>query len=240
MDIDLPRISILDPDDTTRHELATLIQSAGWRIQCFTSAQEFLAQPRALTPGCLILDVMLSDMSGLELQKRLAPRCELPIIFCTDHREVWTSVQAMKAGAFEFLIKPICAEVILKAIEAAIHQSRAAIANESSLQVLRAHYGSLSAREREVMALVVSGRLNKLIAADLDISEITVKAHRGRMMKKMRARSVPHLVAMAAQLAQSIDQITPTLIHRTPFAYAASFRILNELVRPLTIAGLGA
>jgi|HubBroStandDraft_5_1064220.scaffolds.fasta_scaffold275695_1 FixJ family two-component response regulator len=232
MDIDLARISILDANDTACHELAALIQSAGWRVQCFDSAQEFLAQPRVLTPSCLILDVMLSDMSGLELQKRLAQRSELPIIFCTDKREVWTSVQAMKAGAFDVLIKPICTEVILSAIRSAIQRSAAAISLEASLQVVRTRYELLSAREREVMALVVSGRLNKLIAADLDISVITVKAHRGRVMRKMRARSLPHLVVMAAKLAEGIDQTTPVLAQINPFANAMSFPALNGLFRP--------
>jgi FixJ family two-component response regulator len=236
MHIDLARVSIVEADVTARRELAALIQSAGWQVECFASAQEFLSQPRTLAPGCLILDVMLQDMSGLELQTRLAPRCELPIIFCTYHREISISVQAMKAGALEFLTKPICPQSMLRAVETAIGRSTAAIANESNLQALRLRYGSLSAREREVMALVVSGRLNKLIAADLDISEVTVKAHRGRMMRKMSARSVPHLVTMAARLAQDLDQGTSLPTENAWFAYPASTRFINDVLRPLTMA----
>jgi FixJ family two-component response regulator len=200
MDLNSACISILDGDARTREELAALVQAAGWRVQCFASAGEFLAGQRTLRPGCLILDVDLPDLNGLELQSRLFPRSELPIIFCTNRRDVSTSVKAMKAGALEFLTKPICGEAMLNAISQAIHQSTIALTDEHNLRALQARYVLLSPREREVMALVVAGRLNKLIAAELDISEITVKAHRGKMTKKMNARSVPDLVKMSVHL----------------------------------------
>jgi FixJ family two-component response regulator len=206
MDINLACIAILDGEVRTREELAALAHAAGWQVQCFASAGEFLAGPRTFRPSCLILDVELPDMNGLELQARLLPRSELSLIFCTNKQDVSNSVRAMKAGAMEFLIKPICGEVMLNAIAHAIRQSEIILTEDQNLRILQDRYTQLSPREREVMALVAAGRLNKLIAAELDISEITVKAHRGRMIRKMKARSVPDLVKMSVLLGGADGQ----------------------------------
>jgi FixJ family two-component response regulator len=196
-----PIVYIVDDDISIRESLEALVASAGLRPKVFASAQEFLTRPRTRTPGCLILDVSLPDLNGLELQKRIGTRpAELPVIFITGFGDIPTSVQAMKAGAVEFLTKPFDTDTLLAAIEAAIARSRADLAEDTDLQILRKRLDSLSRREREVMELVVRGRLNKQVGAELDISEITVKAHRGRMMKKMRARSLADLVNMASRL----------------------------------------
>jgi FixJ family two-component response regulator len=178
-----------------------LISSAGWQPQTFVSAREFLACPRVRAPSCLILDVNLPDLNGLDLQKRVASdRTEMPIIFITGYGDVPMTVQAMKAGAVEFLTKPFNNEVLLGAIQSAIERSHTALEHEAEVRMLRERHASLSGREREVMALVVSGLLNKQVGGELGISEITVKAHRGNVMRKMKAASLAVLVKMAARL----------------------------------------
>jgi FixJ family two-component response regulator len=194
-------VFVVDDDVSVRESLELLIGCAGWQAQTFASAQEFLSRPRVPAPSCLVLDVTLPDLNGLELQKRIAAdRMDMPIIFITGHGDVPMTVQAMKAGAIEFLTKPFGDDVLLDAIRNAIERSRAALGHEAELRALRDGYASLSRREREVMGLVVSGRLNKQVGGELGISEITVKAHRGRVMRKMAANSLADLVNMAARL----------------------------------------
>jgi FixJ family two-component response regulator len=194
-------VFIVDDDVSVRESLEVLIRCAGWQPEPFASAEEFLAWPRALAPSCLVLDVSLPDLNGLDLQKRVtADRIDMPIIFITAYGDVPMSVQAMKAGAVEFLTKPFGDDVLLGAIRHAIERSRAALDHEAEIRSLRDCYASLTRREREVMALVVSGRLNKQVGGELDISEITVKAHRGQVMRKMKADSLADLVNMAARL----------------------------------------
>jgi FixJ family two-component response regulator len=196
-----PIVFIVDDDVSVRESLELLIESAGWNPETFASASAFLARPRADVPSCLVLDVSLPDLNGLDLQKRIAnDRFDLPIIFITGYGDVPMTVRAMKAGAVEFLTKPFSDDVLLGAIASALERSRAALGHEADLREVRDRYESLSPREREVMALVVSGLLNKQIGGELHISEITVKAHRGKMMRKMRADSVADLVKMAARL----------------------------------------
>ena len=200
---DTPIVFVVDDDISVRESLESLIRFAGWQPQTFASAQEFLSHPRAFVPSCLVLDVMLPDLNGLDLQKRIATdRIDMPIIFITGHGDVPTTVQAMKAGAVEFLTKPFRDDLLLGAIRHAIDRSHSALRHEAEIRVLRDRYASLSRRERQVMALVVSGRLklNKQVGGELGISEITVKAHRGNMMRKMKADSLPDLVNMAAKL----------------------------------------
>ena len=171
------------------------------RPETFASAQEFLDHPRAFVPSCLLLDLSLPGLNGLELQKRVAvERTDLPIIFITGHGDVPKTVQAMKAGAVEFLTKPLNDEVLLTAIRKALERSRLALAQGAEMQELRNRYASLTPREQQVLALVVSGLLNKQVGGELGISEITVKAHRGQVMQKMKADSVAHLVKMAERL----------------------------------------
>ncbi len=193
-------VFVVDDDVSVRASLELLIRAAGWQPETFASAQTFLSRPRPTVPCCLVLDVTLPGLSGLELQKRLAERTDMPIIFITGHGDVPMTVQAMKAGAVEFLTKPFTNAVLLDALAGAIERSRTAVRQESEMQVVRSSYASLTPREREVMALVVSGLLNKQVGGELGISEITVKAHRGQTMRKMRADSLPELVTMAARL----------------------------------------
>lgn len=196
-----PVVFVVDDDISVREALELLITHAGWRPDALASAQEFLARPRAKGPSCLLLDVGLPDLNGLELQRRICDeRPEMPIIFITGSGDIPMTVRAMKAGAIEFLTKPLDTEVLLEAIERALARSRASLEEQSRLQVIRDRHQSLSRREREVMALVVRGQLNKQVGAELGISEITVKAHRGRVMRKMRARSLPELVDIASVL----------------------------------------
>ena len=202
----MPIVFIVDDDVSVRESLESLVRSAGWRAETFASAKDFLARPRAFGPSCLVLDVQLPDLSGLDLQKRVVDRIDMPIIFITGHGDVPTIVQAMKAGAVEFLTKPYSSDVILPAIQNAIEHSRAAFGRQAKERSIRDHYQSLSRREREVMALVVSGRLNKQVGGELGISEITVKAHRGNVMRKMKAGSIADLVRMATSL-----EIVPAL-----------------------------
>jgi len=196
-----PIVFIVDDDISVRESLEALISLAGWQSETFASAQAFLAHPRVRAPSCLILDVSLPDLNGLELQERIAAdRIDIPIIFITGHGDVPTTVKAMKAGATEFLPKPFADDVLLSAIRHAIGRSETALTHEAEMQALRDRYASLSLREREVMALVVVGLMNKQVGAELGISEITVKAHRGRVMRKMEAHSLADLVNMAANL----------------------------------------
>ncbi len=196
-----PIVFVVDDDISVRESLELLIRCEGWQPEIFSSGQEFLTRPRALVPSCLVLDFSLPGLNGLELQKRVAvERTEMPIIFLTGHGDVSMTVQAMKAGAVEFLTKPFGEGALLSAIRAALERSRAALSREAQMRVLQERYASLSFRERQVMALVVSGLLNKQIGGELSISEITVKAHRGKVMQKMMADSLADLVRMAAKL----------------------------------------
>jgi FixJ family two-component response regulator len=195
-----PVVFIVDDDISVRESLELLIRSAGWKPETFASAQEFLRRSRSQAASCLVLDVALPDLNGLELQQRVADRVDMPIIFITGHGDVPMSVRAMKAGAVEFLTKPFTDDVLLTAIEHAIERSRAALGQEAALRGLRDRHASLTRREGEVMALVVSGLLNKQVGGELGISEITVKAHRGRVMRKMKADSLADLVTMASAL----------------------------------------
>lgn len=196
-----PVVFVVDDDISVRESLELLIQNEGWRPVSFASAQKFLEHSRPLAASCLVLDVSLPDLNGLELQKRIAAeRHDMPIIFITGHGDVPMSVQAMKAGAVEFLTKPFNNEALVSAIQQALERSRLTLAHGMEIQDLRNRYESLTAREREVMTLVVSGRLNKQVGGELGISEITVKAHRGQVMRKMKADSLADLVKMAGRL----------------------------------------
>jgi FixJ family two-component response regulator len=196
-----PIVFVVDDDVSVRESLELMIRWAGWQPKTFASAREFLSHPRVLVPSCLVLDVNLPDLNGLDLQKRVAgDRIDMPIIFITGYGDVPMTVQAMKAGAVEFLMKPFSDDVLLKAIRHAIERSHTVLGHEAKIQTLRDCYASLSRREREVMALVVTGLLNKQVGFELGISEITVKAHRGKVMRKMKAASLVDLVTMAAKL----------------------------------------
>lgn len=196
-----PIVFVVDDDISVRESLESLIRCEGLQPETFASAEEFLDRPRALAPSCLVLDVSLPGMNGLYLQNRIAvERADMPIIFITGYGDVPITVRAMKAGAVEFLIKPFGNDVLLSAIQHAIERSRTVLDQEAEMQVLRDRYVSLSRREREVMVLVVSGLLNKQVGGELGISEITVKAHRGKVMQKMKADSLPDLVKMSARL----------------------------------------
>jgi FixJ family two-component response regulator len=196
-----PVVFVVDDDISVRESLELLIESAGWATETFGTAQQFLARSRACGPSCLVLDVHLQDLSGLDLQTVVADRRDMPVIFITGHGTVPMTVRAMKAGAMEFLTKPLVAESLLDVIAAAINRSRTELERATRSRNLQAAYASLSRREQEVMALVVDGRLNKQVGGLLGISEITVKAHRGRMMRKMHARSLSELVRMADSLS---------------------------------------
>ena len=196
-----PIVFIIDDDASVRESLGLLIESAGWRAETFGCGSEFLSRPREVAPSCLVLDVVLPDFNGCDLQALLADRADMPIVFVSGHADVATSVRAMKAGALEFFTKPFVDDAIIGAIGNALQRSRAALVDEAAARGLRESYALLSAREREVMALVVAGRLNKQVGSDLGISEITVKAHRGKMMRKMKAGSICDLVRMASRLS---------------------------------------
>lgn len=216
-----PIVFIVDDDVSIRESLEPLIRCSGWQPETFASAQEFLARPRTIVPSCLVLDIALPGLNGLDLQKRLAAeRIDMPIIFITGSSDVPMTVQAMKAGAQEFLTKPFDDEVLLNAIGRAIDRSQTVLDRDAEMRVLRSRHASLTTRERQVMALVVSGLLNKQVGGELGISEITVKAHRGKVMLKMQANSLPDLVKMAARL-------------RVASAYGAAICRPNDLSLPL-------
>src|ERR1700724_2607511 len=197
----VPVVFVVDDDVSVRESLELLIRCEGWEPQTFASAPEFLAYPRTLVPSCLVLDISLPGLNGLDLQKQVAvERSEMPIIFITGYGDVPKTVRAMKAGAVEFLTKPFSDDVLLSAIRQAVERSETTLGQAAEMRTLRDRYASLSGREREGMALVVAGLLNKQVGSELGISEITVEAHRGRMMQKMKANSLADLVNMAARL----------------------------------------
>jgi FixJ family two-component response regulator len=196
----MPIVFVVDDDISVRESLELLIRNAGWQPETFVSARDFLLRRPSTVPCCLVLDVTLPGLNGLELQQQLGERTDMPIIFITGYGDVPMTVRAMKAGAVEFLTKPFQDDVLLDAIRHAIERSRVALREESEMQGLRSNYASLTPREREVMALVVAGLLNKQVGGELGISEITVNAHRGQVMRKMKADSLPDLVTMAARL----------------------------------------
>jgi FixJ family two-component response regulator len=199
-----PIVFVVDDDASVRESLEGLVRFAGWDVETFAAAQEFLDRPPVQAPSCLVLDMGLPDLNGLELQERIAlNRIDMPIIFITGHGDIPMTVKAMKAGAVEFLIKPLGQESLLSAIRTALARSETLLDQEAQVTALRDRYRTLSVREREVMALVTSGRLNKQVGGDLGISEITVKAHRGSVMRKMGARSLADLVTMAAYLRRT-------------------------------------
>jgi FixJ family two-component response regulator len=204
MSHETPVVFVVDDDISVRESLELLIRSEGFHPEPFSSAKDFLARPRVVVPNCLILDVNLPDLNGFDLQRLVSvERPEMPIIFVTGYGDVPMTVKAMKAGAVEFLTKPLGGDVLMTAVRNALERSRAARLNEMETQALRERHALLSPREVEVMALVVAGLLNKQVGFELGISEITVKAHRGQVMRKMAASSLPDLVNMAARLARA-------------------------------------
>ena len=218
-----PVVFVVDDDVSIRESLEGLIRSAGWEAQLFVTARDFLSRPRVSVPSCLVLDVRLPDLNGLELQKRIAAdRPNTPIIFLTGYGDVPMTVQAMKAGAVEFLTKPVGDEQLLTAIRQALEYSKVTLAHEAELRELRSRYAALSARERQVMDLVVSGLLNKQVGGELGISEITVKAHRGRVMHQMNAGSLADLVNMAAKLRETMTRLTLKVLAITLIAQVSA------------------
>ena len=200
MSCDKSIVFVVDDDSSVRESLQLLIESVGWQPETFKSGQDFLARRRELTPSCLLLDVGLPGLDGFDVQKLLAHRTETPIIFISGHGDVPTTVRAMRAGAVEFLTKPLDSDALIQAMRDALDHSRRELETLTQVRTLQDHYASLSPREQEVMELVVSGRLNKQVGGALGISEITVKAHRGKMMRKMNAGNLPDLVRMAERL----------------------------------------
>jgi len=203
-----PAVFVVDGDASVRDSLDVLIRSAGCQPRTAASAEEFLARPRVMSPGCLLVELHLPGLTGLGLQRLVSDRTEMPIIFMSEHGDVPAIVEAMKGGALEFLTKPLVRDVLLTAIRHAIERSRVSLNHLAQMQVLHERYASLTRREREVMSLVVSGRLNKQAGCELGISEITVKAHRARMMRKMQARTVVELVTMIARLRRGTTALT--------------------------------
>ena len=203
-----PTVFVIDDDVSVRESLELLIRATGWQSQSFTSAEQFLAHPRGIVPCCAIVDLMLPKLSGLEMQKELADVLEIPMIFVSGHADIAMTVQAMKAGAVEFLTKPLRTDLLVKAVHDPIERSRAALRLQSEMRELGGAYESLTPRERQVIVLVAPGLLNKQIAFELGISEPTVKAHRGHLMHKMKADSLADLVMMSIRLG-----LLPTAKH---------------------------
>ena len=197
---EIPVVFVVDADAAVRDTLAAVVRSAGWEARTCASAEEFLRQQRATSQSCLLVELDLPGSSGLELQRLVAGRTDLPIIFMSARADIQATVRAMKAGAFEFFTKPVVPEVLIDAIRGALERSETALRQLTQIHALQERYESLSRREREVMSLLVLGRLNKQVGGELGISEITVKAHRGRMMRKMHASSFAELVTMAGNL----------------------------------------
>jgi len=241
MSDDMPIVFVVDDDVSVRESLELLIRFAGWRPETFASAREFLARPIAHTPNCLVLDVSLPDLNGLDLQRLVADRTDMPIIFITGYGDIPMTVRAMKAGAVEFLTKPFDDEVLLDAIRQSLERSRAAVGDEEERQTLRDCYAALTPREREVMALVVSGLLNKQVGFKLGISEITVKAHRGKVMQKMKADSLADLVKMSGALCGDSffrllkDDVIAELLHALVRAYLDKKNELYHLLSRYTV-----
>lgn len=207
---DVPTVFVIDGDSSVREALDVLIRSRGWQPKAAASAEEFLARPRLMAPGCLLAELHLPGLTGLELQRLVCNRRELPIVFMTAHADLQAAVRAMKGGATELLTKPLAADLLLAAIHHAIEHSRAALNHLAYIEALQARYASLSAREKEVMALVAAGRLNKQVGGDLGITEFTVKVHRGRAMRKMQASSFAGLVTMMESLRREIPAMAPS------------------------------
>ncbi len=201
LDDSAPIVFVVDDDVSVRESLRLMVRCAGWRVELFASAQDFLSRPAPRAPCCLVLDIEMPGLNGLDLQERIAAdRSEVPIIFLTGRGDIPKTVRAMKAGAAEFFTKPFADQQLLPAIRCAIERSRIACAEAAEVHMVRSRHASLTPREKEVMALVVSGLLNKQVGATLDITEITVKVHRGRVMEKMNAKSFADLVRMAERL----------------------------------------
>ncbi len=227
MSHDEPVVFVVDDDASVRESLRLLIESSGWQAETFGSGKEFLSRPPVLVPSCLVLDVNLPDLSGLDLQALVMDRVAMPIIFISGYGDVPTTVRAMKAGAVEFLTKPLIDDQLISAIRSAIDRSYVELGHAAQLETLRNDYASLSGREQEVMALVTAGSLNKQVGSRLGISEITVKAHRGKLMRKMHAGSLPDLVKMSVMLdAQAIQQSHAS----PPRASSASATDASDLV----------
>lgn len=205
----VPTVFVVDSDVAIRAALDAPLRAAGWQPELISSAEEFLARPRILTPGCLLVELDLPGASGLDLQRLVSDRPELPVIFMSQRTDVPATVRAMKAGASEFLTKPLCEDTLVAAIGAALEASDTALRKGARVQAVEDGYQLLSLREREVMQLVVAGRLNKQVAAELGISEVTVKVHRGRMMRKMQAGSLPGLISMAMLLTGPPPVVRP-------------------------------
>jgi FixJ family two-component response regulator len=245
---DAPTVFVIDGDKSERESLESLIADAGWQPRSFNSAKAFLASPRLMVRSCLVSEIWLPDLDGLRLQGLLTDRSELPIIFLTGRADISTTVQAMKGGAVEVLTKPIVKEVLLNALRQAFERSGEALRREGETRALRHDYASLSRRERQVMDLILQGLMNKQIGAELGISVITVKTHRGKVMRKMEARSVAGLVIMATLLGLVTARNKPRAFGPTarptsrPPSGSERFHrshLATEVAYPL-VAGVGA